>query len=95
MVVVVDVVVVVVVVFFGAYSLVTGNRARQLRGSTPRDGVWPMDPVVACSGPVLAVACTGAGESRTVTGDVSLHSALMLPLTKVPIPHRAKIPLVP
>ena len=51
MVVVVDVVVVVVVVFVGAYSLVTGNRARQLRGSTPRDGVWPMDPVVACSGP--------------------------------------------
>ena len=50
-VVVVDVVVVVVVVFVGAYSFVTGNRARQLHGSTPRDDVGPMDPVVAHSGP--------------------------------------------
>ena len=55
MVVVVDVVVV-VVVFVGMYSLVTGIRARQLRGSTLRDDVGPMDPVVAYSAPVLAVA---------------------------------------
>ena len=38
-VVIIDVVVVIVVVFVGAYSPVTGNRARQLRGSTPRDDV--------------------------------------------------------
>ena len=50
-VVIVDVVVVVVVVFVGAYSSVTGNRARQLRSSTPRDDVGPMNPVVAYSGP--------------------------------------------
>ena len=45
-VVVVDVVVVVVVVFVGTYSPVTGNRARQVNGSTPLDDVRPMDPVV-------------------------------------------------
>ena len=47
----VDVVAVIVVVFVGAYSPVTGNRARQLYGSMPRDDVGPMDPVVAHSGP--------------------------------------------
>ena len=49
-VVVVDVVVVGVVVL-GAYSPVTGNRARQLRGSTPRDDVGPISPVFAHSRP--------------------------------------------
>ena len=48
---VVDVVVVRRVVFVGAYSPVTGNRARLLRGSTPRDDVGPMNPDVAYSGP--------------------------------------------
>ena len=50
-VVIVDVVVVVAVVYVGAYSPVTGNRTRQLRGSTPRDDVGPMNPVVVYSGP--------------------------------------------
>ena len=45
------VVVVVVVVVVGAYSAVTGNRARQLHGSTPRDEVGPMNPIVSDSGP--------------------------------------------
>ena len=49
-VVVVDVVVVIAVVV-GAYSPVTGSRARQLRGSTPRYEVGPINPVVAHSGP--------------------------------------------
>ena len=40
-----------VVVVVGAYSPVTGNRARQLRGSTPRDDVGPMNLAVAYSGP--------------------------------------------
>ena len=66
-VVVVDVVV--VVVFVRAYSPVTGNRARQLRRSTPRDDVGPMNPVVAHSGPLLAVAGTGAGEGLAISGD--------------------------
>ena len=47
----VDVAAVIVVVSVGAYSPVTGNRARQLCGSTPRDDVEPMNPVVAHSGP--------------------------------------------
>ena len=46
-VVIVDVVVVVVVVFVGAYAPVTGNRVRQLRGSTPRDDVGPINSFVA------------------------------------------------
>ena len=46
-VVVVDVGIVVVVIFDGPYSHVTGNRARQLRGSTPRDDLGPINPVVA------------------------------------------------
>ena len=46
----VDVVVVVVVVFVEAYSPVTGNLARQLRGSTPRDDVGPIN-LIAYSGP--------------------------------------------
>ena len=68
---IVDVVVVVVVVFVGAYSPVTGNCARQLRGSTPRDDVGHMSPVVEydIAALVLAVAGTGAGEGRTVSGD--------------------------
>ena len=68
-VVLVDVAVVVVVVSVGAYSPVTGNRSCQLRGRTPCDDVGPMNPVVAYSGPVLAVASTGAGEGRAVSGD--------------------------
>ena len=48
---VVDAVVVRRVVFVGAYSPVTSNCTRLLRGSTPRDDVGPMSPVVACSGP--------------------------------------------
>ena len=67
--VVVDVVVVVVVVFVGASSLVTGNRARPPRGSTPRDDAGPMNPVVAYSGPLLDVAGMGAGESTSVSCD--------------------------
>ena len=50
-VVVIDVIVVVVVVA-GACSPVTGNRARQIRDSTPRDDVGPMNPAVAHSGPL-------------------------------------------
>ena len=50
-VVVIDAAVVFVFVVVGAYSPVTGNRARQLRGRTPRDGVRPMNPVVAHRGP--------------------------------------------
>ena len=68
-VVIVDVVVVVVVIFVGAYSPVTGYRARQLRGSTPRDDAGPMNLVVAYSGPVLAVAGAGTGEGCAVSGD--------------------------
>ena len=48
-VVVVNVVVIVVVVW--AYSPVTGSRARQLCGSTPRDDVGSIDPVVAHGSP--------------------------------------------
>ena len=44
-------VVVVVVVVVGTYSPVKGNHPRQPRGSTPRDEVGPMNPVVAHSGP--------------------------------------------
>ena len=60
-VVIVDVVAVVVVIFIGAYSLVTGNRARQLRGSTPRDDVGPINPVVAYSG---SRSCCSRHEGR-------------------------------
>ena len=94
-VVVVDVAVVVVVVFVGAYSPVTDNHARELRGSTPRDDVGLMDPVIAHSDPLLDVAGTGAGEGRAFWATLSLHSVLMLSLTEVPSPHRAKVPLVP
>ena len=68
-VVVVDAVVDVVIVFVGAYSLVTGNHARQLRGSTPRDGAGPITLLLRIAVPVLAVAGTGAGEGRAVSGD--------------------------
>ena len=50
-VVVVDIVIVVVVDFAGAYFLLTGNRARQLRGSTPCDEIESMNHVVAHSAP--------------------------------------------
>ena len=50
-VVVVDDVVVDVVVFVGAYSPVTGNRARQLRGTTPRGDIGLKNPVVVHNGP--------------------------------------------
>ena len=69
-VVIVDVVVIVVVVFVEPYSPVTGNRARQLCDSTPRDDVGPMNPVVAYSGP--RSCCSRhmrAGEGRAVSGD--------------------------
>ena len=65
----VDVVVVVVIVFVGAYSPVTGNHARQLRGSTPRDDVGPMNPVVMYSGTRSCCSWDGAGEGRAVSGD--------------------------
>ena len=73
-VVVVDFVIVVVVadvtvVAVGTYSPVTGNRARKLRGRTPRDDVGPMNPVVAHISPLFAVAGMGAGESLPVSGD--------------------------
>ena len=58
---------VVVVVDVGAYSPVTGNRARHLRGSTPRDDVGPINRVVANSGPPCC--CRGTGEGRAVSGD--------------------------
>ena len=54
--------VVVVVVFVGAYCPVMGNRARQLRGSTPRDDVGPMNPVVVYSGPLSC--CSRHGGQR-------------------------------
>ena len=59
----------VVVTVVGADVPVTGNRARRLRGSTPRDDIGPMNPVVAHSGPLLSVPGTGAGESPSVSGD--------------------------
>ena len=45
------VVVVVVVVVVEAYSFITGNRVRQLRGRMSHDDVGPMNPVVEQSGP--------------------------------------------
>ena len=45
------------------------ERARQLHGSTPRDDIGPMNPVVAHSGPLLAVAGRGAGDGRAVLVD--------------------------
>ena len=64
--------VLVVVVVVGAYSPITGNRARQLRGSTPCDDVGPMNPVAAHSGPpLLAGAGSGADESPAILGDAS------------------------
>ena len=68
-VVIVDVVVAVVVIFVGAFSPVTGYRARQLRGSTPRDDAGPMNPVVAYSGPCSCCSRHGAAEGRAVLGD--------------------------
>ena len=68
-VVVVDVVIVVVVVFVGAYSPVTGNPARQLRGSTPPDDVGPIILLSRIAAPLLAVAGTRTGEGRDVSGD--------------------------
>ena len=68
-VVVVDVVVVVVVIFVGAYSLVTANRACQLRGSTPRDDAGPMNPALRIVPPLLDLAGMGAGENPSVFCD--------------------------
>ena len=68
-VVIVDVVVVVVVIFDGVYSPVTGYRARQLRGSTPRDDAGPMNPIVTYSAPSSCCSRHGDGEGRAVSGD--------------------------
>ena len=67
-VVIVDVVVVVVVIFDG-YSPVTDYRARQLRGSTPRDDAGPMNPIVTYSAPSSCCSRHGDGEGRAVSGD--------------------------
>ena len=64
------VVVVVVVVAVGAYSPVTDNHARQLRGAARR--VTTLDRwilLLRIAAPVLAVAGTGVDESPAVLGD--------------------------
>ena len=70
------------VVFVGAYSPITGNRPRQLRGSTPRDDVGPMNPVVAHSGPPSCCSGQGADEDRAVSGDALFPLGVDVPSDK-------------
>ena len=63
---------------------IVGLLARQLRGSTPRDDVGSMNPVVVHSEPLLAVPGTGTGESPAVSGDAPLTLGGDVSLTKVP-----------
>ena len=87
----VDVVVVVVVVV-GAYSPATGNRARQLRCSAPRDHGWLL--LLRIAVPLLAVGGMGSGESRSVSCDVPSPLGGDAPPDKVPSLLQAKAPLV-
>ena len=76
----------------GAYSLVTDNRARRLRGSTTRGDVGPRNHIVEHSGP--SVAGTGPGKVPMFWATLPLHSAVMPLLTKTPLLLWANVLLV-
>ena len=85
--------VVVVVAVAVTYSPVTANCARRLRGSTQGDDVGPMNIFVVHSGSTSRCSRHRVCESPPVSGDAPPQTAVILPLTKVPLLLRVDFPL--